>query len=143
MLSGMLDFFMHNLQLGGGSPLLRQILGRAAQAGRPLRVLAPGGHLRRPLSAAGYEVHERIGDEPMDAVCATAWRSDLTQELAAWARLVRPGGVVVLVTPRGRPLRQVVCAAFLHAGLVDPVQHTAGVAVLTAGRVPPPAEIPS
>ncbi|MCS6915073.1 MAG: hypothetical protein RMK29_12405 [Myxococcales bacterium] len=138
----MLDFFLRNLQPGGGALLLRQLLERAAQGGQPLRVLAPGGHLRRPLRAAGCQVHERVDHEPLDAVCATAWRSDLTQQLAGWARLVRPGGVVVLVTPRGRPLRQVVCAAFLHAGLADPVQHTAGVAVLTSGRVPPPAEIP-
>lgn len=138
MIGGMLDFLVHNLRLGADRALLGQLLRPAAEAGRPPRVLAPGGHLGRRLRAAGFEVLEADGPEPLDAVCAPLRQAELGPlllELSGWADKVRPGGLVLLVSRRGRPRRQTLCAAFLHAGLADPVQRTAGVAVVTAGRV--------
>lgn len=140
MIGEMLEFLLANLHLGADRTLLGQLLLRAAEPGRPLRVLAPDGHLARPLRAAGCEVVDGVGlgDRPADAVCAALQGGDLVQSLSGWAAEVRPGGLVLLVSRRGRPRRQALCAAFLHAGLAEPVQRTAGVAVVTTGRVARP-----
>ena len=135
MFGGMLDFLVQNLHLGADRTLLGKLLSRAAEPGRPLRVLAPDGHLARPLRAAGCEVIEDGG--PADALCAALQPGDLVSDLSAFAEQVRPGGLVLVVSRRGRPRRQALCAVFLHAGLAEPVQRTAGVAVVTTGRVGP------
>jgi hypothetical protein len=139
MIEGMLELLVQSLHLGAEAPVLSQVL---SPLGRPpLRVLAINGHLARPLRAAGYEVYEE-GQEPAaagadlpDVLCASLLGKDLIRTLEGWGGMVRKGGMVLTVTRRGRPKRSTLCAAFLHAGLLDPAQRSAGMAVLTAGRV--------
>ena len=56
----------------------------------------------------------------------------MTSASTRWSGERKKG--VVLVTLRGRPGRTTLCAAFLHAGLSEPLQETRGLVVVTAGR---------
>jgi hypothetical protein len=133
----LLDFMVQLLHLGADRPALQKVLRPLYEGDRPLRVLLSGGALARPLRAAGCEVYEaQKGPPPAppDVICASGVRGDLRAALQEWAEQVRPGGMVVLVTRRGHPTRARLCAALLHAGLVEPVQRAAGFSVITAGR---------
>lgn len=139
MFESMLEFLVQSLHLSADEPALRKLLRPLSGGERPPRVLSVGGALSRPLRAAGCEVFtEETADkaEPLDAICAAVSPLALIPTLTEWSARVRPGGMVLLVTRRGRPTRARLCAGFLHAGLRDPVQRTAGVSIITAGLAP-------
>lgn len=137
MIDGMLDWLVQGLGLGAQGEVLDQMLRPLGAGTTPPRVVVVDAPLHRPLREAGYQVYDpgQPGSELPDALCATLHGRDLLPALREWAGQVRDGGIVLLLSRRGQPQRAAVCAAFLHAGLVQPVQRARGVAVLTAGQV--------
>ena len=143
MLPRVMDWLVQGLRLGGKNGALGRALGPPGP--RPaLRVVAVSTSLVRPLRDGGHEVlgEEGLGGKP-DAVCAVAGPRDLGPTLLSWAQAVRPGGRVVLVTRRGRIRRSLICASMLHAGLGEITQEGVGTALVTAGRVRRPCEVPA
>ena len=139
------------LQAGGLGAVLTQLLEGLRFAGGQgqlfsLRVVALDPRLVRPLRAAGCQVvledpqaSERPSGERFDALCLRPLRLPSGDELQAYARRVREGGLVVVCSAAGRSggaRRWQLAAAFLHAGLADVVQRVVGRYVVTAGQVP-------
>jgi len=131
----------------GKKSLARELARRAAGA-NDLAVAALNGPLASALTDAGHRGEEvalvdgRI-DRPsagFDALVASGLPPVEVAPalLGEWARVVRPGGLVLAATGgiggRG-PSRATVAALFLHAGLVDLEQRTARGIVVTSGRV--------
>jgi hypothetical protein len=135
MFGEIVEFFSDHL--GGDPPALRRVLLPLRKGGeaQPLRVWTPSSELLPSLRAAGCEVTVEEVAELSDVSCAARPKSELLEGIYALKERTRPGGMVVLVTRRGRPTRSRLCAAFLHAGLREPVQRTAGMSVITAGIV--------
>ena len=110
----------------------------AALAEPVLRALGRNGHepVRAPLAGG------RLGldDGATDAVCVSGLPHQGTPALLGeCARVVKPGGQVLIATALGKsrrgPDRHVVAALLLHAGLVDIEQQLARGVVITSGRV--------
>jgi hypothetical protein len=136
MIAGVMDWLVQSLRLGAESGVLgRALMPLSSGMGR-LRVVAVSPLLVRPLRLCGYEVLglEALDRPPRpDAICALCGPEDLGPLLSGWARAVRPGGMVVLVTRRGRVARSLLCAAMLHAGLAGITQRGAGATLITTG----------
>lgn len=141
------------LQAGGLGAVLAQLLQGLRFAGGQgqlfsLRVLALDPRLVRPLRAAGCQVVLEDRQPPVpagppgerfDALCLRPLQLPSGDELRAYGRRVREGGLVVVCTAAGRSggaRRWQLAAAFLHAGLADVVQRVVGRYVVTAGQVP-------
>lgn len=141
------------LQAGGLGAVLAQLLQGLRFAGGQgqlfsLRVVALDPRLLRPLRAAGCQVvledpqlppRELPPGERFDALCLRPLRLPSGDELRAYARRVREGGLVVVCSAAGRSggaRRWQLAASFLHAGLADVVQRVVGRYVVTAGQVP-------
>lgn len=132
MISGLFEWLAQGLRLGVAGPALRRAL-RPLEP--PLSALCVDAPLSGLLRAQGVTVP---APGTPDVVLGGAAPGELDAALRGYAERVCPGGRVVLVTRRGRfPLTRL-CAAFLHAGLGDLWQETAGLLVLTAGTVRPP-----
>ena len=142
MRSGLLANLAEGVRLGVSGdalgPLLRPLLGETP---RPRALLLPGvpSRFARALLHSGCELQrqEHLPSEPaaFDLLCAGSDGAATVAWLASLAAAVRPGGLVIIATPR-RPVegRAVLCASLLHAGLLAPVQQPAGMTLLTAGR---------
>lgn len=143
------------LQAGGLGAALAQLFEGLRFAGSQgqlfsLRVVALDPRLVRPLRAAGCQVVLEDpkgpvpaapvpGGERFDALCLRPQRPLSGDELRAYARRVREGGLVVVCSAAGRAggaRRWQLAAPFLHAGLADVVQRVVGRYVVTAGQVP-------
>lgn len=109
----------------------------------PLRVLTPDERLSKPLKAAGcavvVEEAQKGGGSSLaaDALCLLLHDRSTLDSLPHQIDRVRAGGMVVLCSSPGRLPRQLLTAAFLHAGLSEIVQLPAGRYLLTAGLVLP------
>jgi ubiquinone/menaquinone biosynthesis C-methylase UbiE len=134
--------------LGFGSGWGAKALARAV-GGEQRRVVALSEPLARALEHAGHQVVRAqlengrlaLDDGAADALCASGLPPTevAAQVLAECARVVRPGGRVLVATPAGLtrrgPPRHVVCAAFLHAGLLGLEQRLTRGILVTAGTV--------
>jgi SAM-dependent methyltransferase len=146
-----IDGIASALGLGGASfgkrALARELNRRAGEA-KELAVAALNGPLANAMTDAGHRgeaidfVDGRI-ERPsggFDALVASGLPPVEVAPalLGEWARVVRPGGLVLAATGglggRG-PARATVAALFLHAGLVDVEQRTARGIVVTSARV--------
>ncbi len=143
MIAGAIDWLLQSLLMGVGNGAVGRALlplgarGPAENDPQPLRVVAMTKVLVRPLRAAGHEVlgpEALTGGQVPDAVCAVIGKEELGARLSDWAQAVRPGGMVVLLTRRGKVPRPRLCAAMLHAGLGEVTQAGAGATLVTAGR---------
>lgn len=109
----------------------------------PLRVLTPDERLSKPIKAAGCSVvveEARAGSSAglaADALCLLLHDRTTLDSLVGQVERVRSGGMIVLCSRPGRLPRQLLTAAFLHAGLSEIVQMPAGPYLLTAGLVLP------
>jgi SAM-dependent methyltransferase len=136
--------------LGIGSAWGGRALARAVtREGKPLRVVALAEGIARALEHAGHvSLLTRIengrlplDDAATDALCLSGFPEvdDPTRVVRECARVVRPGGRVLLATPAGLarrgPDRHLVTAVLLHAGLVDLEQRAQRSIVITSGRV--------
>jgi hypothetical protein len=72
-----------------------------------------------------------------DALCLLLHDRTTLDSLVGQVERIRSGGMVILCSRPGRLPRQLLTAAFLHAGLSEIVQIPAGQYVLTAGLVLP------
>ena len=129
----------------GGRALARTV----TRDGKPLRVVALADGIARALEHAGHvSLLARIADGRLplddaaaDALCFSGFPEveDPTHVVRECARVVRPGGRVLLATPAGLarrgPERSLVSAVLLHAGLVDLEQRVQRGIVITSGRV--------
>jgi hypothetical protein len=137
------------LALGVGAARGAKALARAVP-GAKQRVAALGEAVARALEQAGHEpLRATLAEGRLaldggvaDALCA----SGLPLEPAAalmligeCARVVRPGGRVILATVAGLvgrgPDRALVTALFIHAGLMDVQQQLARGTAVTSGLV--------
>lgn len=131
----------------------RRLRGRVAVIGEPLaRALADDGC---PVVAVLDEPRRRrkgpprlvarpaalpFPDGALAAACAVGDEGDDPAVLDELARVVRPGGLVIAVTPLaalvGRaPPAERIAARFLHALLVELEQHEVGSTLVTWGQV--------
>lgn len=105
----------------------------------PLRVLTPDEKLSKPLRAAGCAVVVEAAptSQGADALCLMLHDERTLSSIEALTTCVRSGGLVILCGRPGQLPRQQLTAAFLHAGLSEVVQLSAGRYLLTAGQVQP------
>jgi len=109
----------------------------------PLRVLTPDEPLSKPIKAAGCSVvvedaqPTSASSLAADALCLLLHDRKTLDSLVHQVERIRSGGMVILCSRPGRLPRQLLTAAFLHAGLSEIVQIPAGQYVLTAGLVLP------
>jgi ubiquinone/menaquinone biosynthesis C-methylase UbiE len=136
------------LALGLGAARGARALARAV-GGNGQRVVALGEAIARAVEQAGHTpVRVRVehgqlslDDANADALCASGLpdRSVAPALLRECARVVKPGGVVMLATSAGivgrGPERQLLTALFMHAGLVDIEQQLVRGTAITRGRV--------
>jgi hypothetical protein len=104
------------------------------------RALVKAGH--QPLAGVLHDGRLELDDATADALCASGLPEDVAAApslLRECARVVRDGGAVLVATPSGLtrrgPERSLVCALFLHAGLVELEQHVERGVAVTRGRV--------
>lgn len=138
--------------LGFGSGWGAKALARSIGA-EPRRVVALSEPVARALVEAGHQVDRlqlengrlQLDDASCDALCASGLPPvDVApQVLRECARVVKPGGRVLVATPYGLtrrgPERHLLTALFMHAGLVDLRQRMSRGIVLTSGAVRAPA----
>jgi ubiquinone/menaquinone biosynthesis C-methylase UbiE len=130
-----------------GAKALARAVGPSGEGKR--RVVALGDAIARALEQAGHEpLRARMErgrlpfeDGSADALCASGL-PDLSLApavLGECARVVKPGGRVILATSAGLvgrgPERHVLTALFMHAGLVGIEQLLSRGTAITVGRV--------
>jgi ubiquinone/menaquinone biosynthesis C-methylase UbiE len=132
---------------GWGGKALARTLGK-----EKVRVAALSEPVARAIEQAGHEavrVEAQNGRLPLDdrscdALCASGLPpTDVAPAvLRECARVVKPGGRVLIATPYGitrrGPERHVVTAMFLHASLTDVTQKMSRGIVITSGLVRSP-----
>ena len=133
------DFLLDGFDLYPKDEVLRMLL-------RPIKktsphVLVHGRFLHRSLKRIGcvLQLPSLPSSQPPDVVCGRKMHRDLKTTLQSYLSSLSQGGLVLLITLRSEMPRENICAAFLHAGIVDPVQESTRVFVLTAGVVTPPS----
>jgi hypothetical protein len=137
------------LALGVGAARGAKALARAVP-GEKQRVVALGEAVARALEQAGHEPlraplaegHLALDRGVADALCGSGLPADAAAGLMLLdecARVVRPGGRVILATAAGLvgrgPDRAFVTALFIHAGLTDVQQQLARGTAVTSGLV--------
>ena len=134
--------------LGFGSGWVATALARALGTNK-LKVAALSEPVARALDQAGHTVERvqltngrlALDDGACDALCASGLPpADVAVDvLRECARVVHPGGRVLIATPYGLtrrgPERDVVTSLFLHAFLVGITQRMSRGIVLTVGSV--------
>lgn len=134
------DFFLDSLELGPRPQMLQSLL-MPIKSSRP-RVLLYGGLLRRSLRKIDchLETPNTKTEETPDVICGQKLHKDLRTTLLQWKSQLTSGGLVLLVSFRSEMPKEKICAAFLHAGLREPVQEMTRALILTAGLVFPSIE---
>ncbi|HUS63039.1 MAG TPA: class I SAM-dependent methyltransferase [Kofleriaceae bacterium] len=139
--------------LGFGAGWGAKALARAVgPAGGKLTVAALSEPVARALEQAGHTPVRApvqsgrlpLDDASADALCVSGLPDDAAPDTALallreYARTVRTEGKVLMATAAGLarrgPDRQLICALFLHASLIDLDQRMSRGTVITSGRV--------